>query len=166
MDTFVHNGSEPKVLVKALRHRHLFESRLLHAMHLEMLEELKRTGIRQAALDFTKVSTACLAASGTVLELHRAIQNCGGRLVLCALSPLVSHMFRLTGLIDPHAPDGLGAAVVPVLSDVPAAVAFLKRQSHSPTRTYRVQAAVRGCAGRRVQSGEKFQTDLEMWPDP
>src|SRR5947209_5887172 len=95
---------------------------LLEAVRQELAAAVAAAPTRNVALDLSRVEYLGSAGFRPLLGLRRQIQDLGGQLVLCNLSPDVEEVLLVTRLIDPA---GAGPATFAVERDVPAAIARL-----------------------------------------
>lgn len=117
------------VLVLALTETQLQGDKLAEALRLEMLAAVADTKARKVVVDFASVKYLSSVGFRPMLGLRRKLQELGGRMVLCNLTPEVAEVFRATRLISTsksstfvfEAQPTVSAAVAS-LNGVPAAV--------------------------------------------
>jgi anti-anti-sigma factor len=76
----------------------------------------------KVVVDLSQLEYMSSVGYGPFLSLRAAIQDAGGRLVLCGLSPVIKQLFEATRLlINPHSPGSL----FEFTDTVPAAAALI-----------------------------------------
>jgi anti-anti-sigma factor len=111
------------VLVISINERQFHGDPLADQIRKEMLAAVESTGSKKIVIDFQPVHYISSAAFRPLLSLRRKLQETGGRMVLCNLSPLISEVFQLLRLVSTSRSY---PATFEVQPDVGAAVALLK----------------------------------------
>jgi anti-sigma B factor antagonist len=117
------------VLVIRINERQFHGDSLADAIRQEMLALIAAAGSQKIVIDLQPVDYLSSAAFRPLLSLRRKLQETGGRMVLCNLSPLVAEVFQLLRLISTSRSY---PATFEVQPDVAAAVAFLNKPAGSP----------------------------------
>jgi len=92
------------------------------AMGKELIDAALQQPSPQVVVDLSKLQYMSSVGYGPFISLRARVQEGGGRLVLCGLSPVIKHLFEATRLlINPHSPGSL----FEFTDTVPAAVALL-----------------------------------------
>ena len=95
---------------------------IARALRHEMLLAADAAKPKHVVVDFRHTQYISSAAFWPLLSLHRKLQDVGGRLTVCGLSPVVGDVFYTTRLASP---DGSFAAPFGVEPDVETALARL-----------------------------------------
>jgi anti-anti-sigma factor len=96
---------------------------LADSLRQEMQAVVAAHGARQVIIDFQNVSYISSAVFRPLLSLRRKLQEIGGRMVLCNLTPLVLDVFHVLRLISTSRSY---PATFEVQPDVPSAVKALQ----------------------------------------
>jgi anti-anti-sigma factor len=117
--------TEEGILVVTITAPEMRGEELCAAIREELLRAVTGSGAKKVVLDFSKVTLVASVAFRPLLSLRRLMQETGGQMVVCALSPLVAEVFYATRLLI-HS-----RAEAPFESqpDIPAAVASLIKKS-------------------------------------
>jgi anti-anti-sigma factor len=111
------------VLVVTLNEPQLRGDKMADALRQELLAVVGTKSGQRVVISFQKVDYVFSAAFRPFLSLRRRLQDTGGRLVFCNLTPGVSEVFQVVRLISA---DGTSPAPFDVKPDVSAALAFLQ----------------------------------------
>ena len=112
------------VLVITITEPQLRGDALAETLRQELLDTVAHVSANSVVIDLGQVVHLSSAAFRPLLSLRRRLQETGGRMVLCALSPPVLEIFRLLRLISTSRSY---SSTFDVEADVPAAVKFLKQ---------------------------------------
>jgi anti-anti-sigma factor len=85
------------VTVVTVRYRQILSEAAVQALSEQLLRLAAGSG-RRLILNFGNVERLSSAVLGSVVALNRAVRRTGGRLVLCAVRPDLSHLFTITRL--------------------------------------------------------------------
>lgn len=116
---------EDGVLVLTITRTQLQGEEVAAELRQEMLQTAEHFQARNVVVDFTKTDYLSSCAFWPLISLWRKVNQVGGRLVLCGLSPMVGDVFYTTRLVSP---DGSFAAPFGMEKDVAAAVARAKEE--------------------------------------
>ena len=125
--TFQHLDTrlDQDVLVLTFTSKDLCDEDAVEAVRQELLTAVDSGDTRKAVLDFQHVTYIASPGIRLLLGFRRHFQTRGGRLVLCALAPLISDVLNTARLIS------AAGSTLPVLfetaPDVPAGIARLNR---------------------------------------
>jgi anti-anti-sigma factor len=114
------------VLVLTLQEEQLQGDRLLRALGRELDQALADREVRHVALDFRNVKSLSSAAFRPLLSLRRILEERGGRVAFCHLTPVVAESFRATRMLSTSRSSGTTFEVQPTLA---AAVTALSRDA-------------------------------------
>ena len=95
---------------------------LAHALGKQLLAALPQGGPPNVVLDLQPVVSLSSEAFRPLLSIRRHVQEAGGRVVLCNLSPAVARALQTTRLLSSNRTSPVAFEVQP---DVPAALASL-----------------------------------------
>jgi anti-anti-sigma factor len=118
----VTSRTEQGVLVLALTEPQLRGDSLVRAVQHEMLTAVQQAGTHKVVIDCQRLASLSSEGLRPLLTLRRKLQDAGGRLVLCNLSPGVESTFHATRLISTNRTTTTAFEVFPAVS---AAVAAL-----------------------------------------
>jgi anti-anti-sigma factor len=96
----VNSRTEQGVLVLTLVTPQLRGDTLVRAVQQEMFAAVQQADTHQVVLDCQRLASLSSEGMRPLLMLRRRVQDAGGRLVLCNLSPGVESTFRATRLIS------------------------------------------------------------------
>lgn len=120
---------EGGILVLTITEKDVQGEALAGALRQEMLAALQEHPAKNVVVDFRHTEYLSSTAFWPLLSLYRKLQEVGGRVTVCGLSPTVGDVFYTTRLVstDPafEAPFG-------VETDVPAALARLAQPTPAP----------------------------------
>src|SRR5207249_3816898 len=105
---YLESRTEHGILVLTLKATHIQDDDVAEALRQEMLAALADAGCRDVVVDFRHTRYLSSVAFRPLLALHRQLQQRGGCLVLCHLSPTVGDVFYTTRLVS-----GSGATNAP-----------------------------------------------------
>ena len=88
------------VLVLTIGETHLQGDKQAEAVRQSILDAVGHAEAKKVVLDFQTVKYLSSVGFRPLLSLRRKLQEVGGRLVLCNLSPEVSEVFRTTRMIS------------------------------------------------------------------
>src|SRR5690348_14790577 len=88
------------VLVLTIQEPQLQGDRLLKALGRELDQAVAAPEVRNVVLDFRNVKSLTSAAFRPLLALRRALEERGGRVAFCHLTPVVAEAFRATRMIS------------------------------------------------------------------
>jgi anti-anti-sigma factor len=114
--------TEQGVLILTVTEPQLRGDALANALRHELLAAVAGTRAPKVVLDFHAVTALSSEAFRPLLSLRRAIEEQGGRLVLCHLAPVVAQAFHATRMISTSRSS---TAAFDVQPDVAAALASL-----------------------------------------
>jgi anti-anti-sigma factor len=105
------------VTVVRFAHRSILEDEVVALIREHLFDLVDREGRRLFVLNFGKVTGLASRMLGQLVALHRKLQDVGGRLVLCEVSPFLGEFFEtahLPGLLcirgaEPEAVQALAA---------------------------------------------------------
>jgi anti-anti-sigma factor len=117
------------ILVLTLQEEQLQGDRLLRALGHELDQALSDREVRQVILEFRNVKSLSSAAFRPLLSLRRILEERGGRVALCHLTPVVAETFRATRMLSTSRSYGTSFEVQPTLA---AAVTALSRDAGAP----------------------------------
>jgi anti-anti-sigma factor len=119
--------TEQGVLVLTITEPHVEGDALAEDLREDMLAALARAGQpRGVVVDFQRTRFISSMAFRPLLSLRRKLQEQGGRLLVCGLSPTVGSVFFNTRLASES---GSFQAIFEMEADVAAAVARLNRSA-------------------------------------
>jgi len=111
-----------RVLILTVELARISEYDLAEAMGKELIDAALQHPSPQVVVDMSKLQYMSSVGYGPFISLRARVQEGGGRLVLCSLSPVIKQLFEATRLlINPHSPGSL----FEFTDTVPAAVALL-----------------------------------------
>ena len=113
---------EQGVLVMTISEPQLERDALVEALRRELIAAVEPPGIQKVVLDFQRVRLFSSAAFRPLISLRRKLEECGSRLVLCNLSPVVAKTFQATRMISSSRSSTASFTVEP---DVASAIATL-----------------------------------------
>ena len=113
---------ERGVLVLTILEAELRGDAAIEGLKEELFEAVERYGAGRVVLDLHQVRYLASAGFQPLITLHRKLQDTGGQMVLCGLSPILTEVFRVTKLMRSSASSAGPFESEP---DVPAAVARL-----------------------------------------
>src|SRR5262249_49941881 len=90
---------ERGVLVLTILEAELRSEPLIDALRQEMFDAVERHGTGSVVVDLQQVRYLASAGFHPLLVLRQKLQEKGGRMVLCGLSPILSEVFRVTKLV-------------------------------------------------------------------
>jgi anti-anti-sigma factor len=90
---------EQGVLILTITEPNLRGYSAAQELRRDLLAAVSQAQARKVVLDFQAVSSLSSEAFRPLLNLHRQLEDTGGRLVLCNLSPVVTQAFTATRLI-------------------------------------------------------------------
>ena len=96
----VQSRIEQGILVLTVTETHLRGDTLVEALRAEMLAVVNETSLWKVVLDLAKVTSVASEGFRPLLNLRSTIEEHGGRLLLCNLSPVVNQTLRTTRLIS------------------------------------------------------------------
>lgn len=118
---YLETREEDGVLVFTINAARVEGEDVAEALRHEMLAALANTGSRRVVVDFQHTRYISSAAFRPLLSLRRNLQESGGRLLICGLTPLVGDIFYTTRMISP---DG---SFTPMFEMEPTAAAAVAR---------------------------------------
>jgi|ERR671936_260323 anti-anti-sigma factor len=117
---------EQGILVLTLTEPQLHGDTLANALRQELLAAVSQAGTPKVILDFGAVTSLSSEVFRPLITLRHRLEEAGGRLVFCKLSPTVAKAFAATRLISSRRTT---TATFEVQPDVAAAVASLTQGS-------------------------------------
>ena len=114
------------VLVLSLQEEQLQGDRLLRALGRELDQALADREVRHVVLDFRNVKSLSSAAFRPLLSMRRVLEERGGRVAFCHLTPVVAETFRATRMLSTSRTSSASFEVQPTLA---AAVTALSRDA-------------------------------------
>jgi anti-anti-sigma factor len=118
----IRSRTERGVLVLTITEPQLLGDKLVHALRQDLMAVVAQPDTRKVVLDLQPVKSLSSEAFRPLLSLRRTVQERGGRLVLCNLTPTVAKVLQETRLITTSRSSG---AAFDVQTDVTTAVASL-----------------------------------------
>ena|SRR5437773_11691457 len=112
------------VLVLTITEPQLQGDTLVDSLRRELRVAVIEPGAKQVVLDFRLVKSVASEAFRPLLSLRRKLEETGGRMALCNLSPVVAKTFQVTRLVSTSRSS---TPPFEVEQDVDAAVALLNR---------------------------------------
>lgn len=112
------------VLVLTITEPQVHGDALADRLRQDFLAMVEQTAARRIVIDFRNVTYLSSAAFRPLLSLRRKLEEVGGHLVLCNLTPLVLDVFQILRLASTSRSY---PATFEVQPDVAAAVAFLQQ---------------------------------------
>jgi anti-anti-sigma factor len=88
------------VLVLTITETHFQGDRQAEAARQAMLDALSHSGAKKVVIDLQTVKYLSSVGFRPLLTLRRRLQEIGGQMVLCNLSPEVTEVFRSTRMIS------------------------------------------------------------------
>lgn len=92
--------TEQGVLVLTLTAPQLQGDTLVESLRRELRAAVIEPGAQKVVLDFRLVKSVSSEAFRPLLSLRRKLEEAGGRMALCNLSPVVAKTFQVTRLIS------------------------------------------------------------------
>jgi anti-anti-sigma factor len=117
------SGTQDGVLVLTIKDTHLHGDQLAEELRNELMGAVSKAGAKKLIVDFRNVEYLSSVAFRPLLSLRRKVEEAGGQMALCSLSPLVADVFRMLRLVSSSRSY---PATFEVLPDLPAALAALK----------------------------------------
>ena|SRR5207302_1411815 len=116
--------TEQGVLVLSITEPQLQGDTLVESLRRELRAAVTEPGVHKVVLDFRLVKSVASEAFRPLLSLRRKLEESGGRMALCNLSPVVAKTFQVTRLVSTSR-----ASTPPfeMEQDVAAAVALLNK---------------------------------------
>jgi len=93
--------TEHGILVVTITEAKIQGEDIADTLRREMLAILDSSGATRIVIDFQHAQYISSAAFRPLLAVHRKLQNRGGRIVLCGLSPAVGDIFYTTRMTGP-----------------------------------------------------------------
>jgi anti-anti-sigma factor len=118
--------TEQGVLVLSITEPQLQGDTLVESLRRELRTAVGELKEQKVVLDFRLVRSVASEAFRPLLSLRRKLEETGGRMALCNLSPVVAKTFQVTRMVSPSRSS---APPFEMEQDVPAAVALLNRTS-------------------------------------
>jgi anti-anti-sigma factor len=88
------------ILVLTVTRRSIEGDEVAAALRQELLEVVERAGAKQVVIDLSRAHYVSSIAFWPLLALRRRLQEKGGRLLVCCLSPTVADIFETTKMIS------------------------------------------------------------------
>ena len=118
--------TEQGALILTVTAAQLHGDSLAHSLQKQLLAAVAQAGVPpKVVLDLQPVLSLSSEAFRPLLSVRRKVQEEGGRLVVCNLSPAVARALQSTRLLS----TGRSTLSFEVQPDVPAALASLNRQT-------------------------------------
>jgi len=115
---------DQNVLVLTITETELQDERIAEALLRELLDAVTQFAIHKVVIDMQHIKYISSVAFRPLLRLRGRLQESGGRMILCGLTPVVGDIFYTTKLLSPS---GAFEAPFQMESDVAAAVERLNR---------------------------------------
>jgi anti-anti-sigma factor len=112
---------ENDVLVLAIVDSHLQDEHVANTLLQELLQQIEQSAAKKVVVDFQRLKYMSSVAFRPFLNLRRALQDTGGRLIICGLTNAVGDIFYTTRLVSNTG----SVAPFEMAPDVKAAVARL-----------------------------------------
>jgi anti-anti-sigma factor len=116
--------TEQGVLVLSITEPQLQGDKLVESLRRELRTAIGEPGAQKVVLDFRLVRSVASEAFRPLLSLRRKLEETGGRMALCNLSPVVAKTFQVTRMVSPSRSSG---SRFEMEQDVPAAIALLNQ---------------------------------------
>ena len=116
--------TEQGVLVLSITEPQLQGDRLVESLRRELRAAVGEPGSQKVVLDFRLVRSVASEAFRPLLSLRRKLEETGGRMALCNLSPVVAKTFLVTRMVSASRSS---APSFEMEQDVPAAIALLNQ---------------------------------------
>jgi anti-anti-sigma factor len=120
---------EQSVLVLTLTDTQLQGEEAAAALLQELLDALGRFAVHKVVVDMQRIEYLSSVAFRPLLHLRAKLQENGGRMLLCGLTPAVGDIFYTTKMLSPS---GSFAAPFQMEPDAAAAVERLNRETANP----------------------------------
>ena len=88
------------VLVLTIQDDELHSDPIAEALRQDLLAEIRQSGLKKLVLDFQKVRFITTIGFQPLLSVRRKVNELGGQLLICELSPTVKEVFEVTRLIS------------------------------------------------------------------
>jgi anti-anti-sigma factor len=88
------------VLVLTIQDEELHSDPIAEALRQELLTGIRQSGLKKLVLDFRNVRFITTIAFQPLLSVRRKVNELGGQLLICELSPAVAEVFEVTRLIS------------------------------------------------------------------
>lgn len=116
---------EQNVLVLTITETHLQEEKVAEALLQELLNAASQLAVRNVVVDMHHIEYMSSVAFRPLLRLRGKLQESGGRLILCGLTPFIGDIFYTTKMLSPS---GSLDAPFQMEADVAAAIERLNRE--------------------------------------
>lgn len=117
---------EQNVLVLTITETRLQDETLAGALLQELLDAVSQSALRKVVIDMQHIQYMSSVAFRPLLGLRAKLQERGGRMILCGLTPVVGDIFYTTKLLSPS---GSFDAPFQMECDVATAIDRLNREA-------------------------------------
>jgi anti-anti-sigma factor len=116
---------DQNVLVLTITETELQDENLADALGEELLDAVTEFTVSKVVIDMQRLNYMSSVAFRPLLRLRSKLQETGGRMILCGLSPVVGDIFYTTKMLNTS---GVFEAPFQMEADVAAAVNRLNRE--------------------------------------